>query len=310
MPSFCPDCGSSAPPEARFCMGCGRLRQAAGAATPAVPATPTAPDLPALAPDAAPPAPSGSARPARRVLKWVAIGLAAFLAGGVATAAALYVGDRGGSGHRADRAGPPSGATTRAPGPGPSADASSTATTSGAPTGGPTGNPTGAPVGEPSGGPTGGPAAALPAGFVRKYDPNGFSIAVRRDWQRSPKGTQTDYRAPVGEQYLRVGVIADAPQSSYGNFLGMERGARKRVDYQRVEMRKNTFQDRPGARWEFTYVNDAGDTVHAVDQAYVAADGTEYSIYYECPEALYAPAVDQVFSTALATWSVSGADVD
>ncbi|MFH8633305.1 hypothetical protein ACH4CC_26110 [Streptomyces lydicus] len=288
-----------------------------------VPATPTAPDLPALVPDVTPPAPAPvppfapaeePARPPRRVLKWVAIGLAAFLVGGGATAGALYVKDHGGSSHRADRADKPSGATTGAPGPGPSVAASPTATASGNPTLDPSGNPTGGPSGNPSGGPTGGPTggpeAALPAGFVQKYDPNGFSLAVRRDWERSPKGTQTDYKAPVGEQYLRIGVIANTPQSSYDNFLSMEKGARKRVDYQRVEMRKNTFQDRPAARWEFTYVNDAGDTVHAVDQAYVAADGTEYSIYYECLEALYDPDNDQVFSTALATWSVSATDVD
>ncbi len=286
---------------------------------PPVPATPTAPDLPALVPDVTPPAPAPvpplapaeePARPPRRVLKWVAIGLAAFLVGGGATAGALYVKDHGGSSHRADRADKPSGATTGAPGPGPSVAASPTATASGNPTLDPSGNPTGGPSGNPSGGPTGGPEAALPAGFVQKYDPNGFSLAVRRDWERSPKGTQTDYKAPVGEQYLRIGVIANTPQSSYDNFLSMEKGARKRVDYQRVEMRKNTFQDRPAARWEFTYVNDAGDTVHAVDQAYVAADGTEYSIYYECLEALYDPDNDQVFSTALATWSVSATDVD
>ncbi|MFD8327385.1 PT domain-containing protein [Streptomyces lydicus] len=282
---------------------------------PPVPATPTAPDLPALVPDVTPPAPAPvlplapseePVRPPRRVLKWVAIGLAAFLVGGGATAGALYVKDHGGSSHRADRADKPSGATTGAPGPGPSVAASPTATASGNPTLDPSGSPTGA----PSGGPTGGPEAALPPGFVQKYDPNGFSLAVRRDWERSPKGTQTDYKAPAGEQYLRIGVIANTPQSSYDNFLSMEKGARKRVDYQRVEMRKNTFQDRPAARWEFTYVNDAGDTVHAVDQAYVAADGTEYSIYYECPEAQYDPDNDQVFSTALATWSVSATDVD
>ncbi|MFI9356372.1 PT domain-containing protein [Streptomyces lydicus] len=286
---------------------------------PPVPATPTAPDLPALAPDVTPLAPTPvhplplseePARPPRRVLKWVAIGLAAFLVGGGATAGALYVKDHGGSDRRADRADKPSGATTGAPRPGPSVEASPTATASGNPTGAPTGNPTGSPVGDPSGAPTAGPDAALPAGFVQKYDPNGFSLAVRRDWERSPKGTQTDYRAPVGEQYLRIGVIANTPQSSYENFLSMEKGAEKRVDYQRVEMRKNTFQNRPAARWEFTYVNDAGDTVHAVDQAYVAADGTEYSIYYECPEALYDPAGDKIFSTALATWSVSATDVD
>ncbi|MFG2290467.1 hypothetical protein ACGFOU_30860 [Streptomyces sp. NPDC048595] len=266
------------------------------------PPTPTAPDLPLVHSGQEPaPEPAG---PRRRVLKWLALALAAFLVGGAATAGALYfTHQRGGASRSADhadnkKADQPAPAKSAPPTPGPSATPTATA------------SPGATASGEPTGTPTGGPTAGLPDGFVQKYDPNGFSVAVRHDWKREPKGTQTDYKAPVGKQYLRIGVIAHAPQSSYDNFLIMEKGAKKRLNYQRTELKRNTFQDSPGARWEFTYVNDTGNTVHAVDQAYLAADGTEYSIYYECLEALYDPEADKVFSTALATWSVSDADVD
>lgn len=287
----------------------------APSATPEVgpdvtPPTPTAADLPPVqlgqhpvpAPQvgAAPPGAPSEAPPAprRRAVKWLALALAAFLVGGGATAGALYFKNhRGGSDTKAD---------SKADRP--------AAVKSGQPTHGPTPSvppsPTVTPSGEPTGTPTGEPTAGLPDGFVQKHDPYGFSLAVQHDWKRSTKGTQTDYKAPVGKSYLRIGVIANAPQSSYDNFLSMEKGAEKRTNYQRMELRKNTFQNSAGARWEFTYVNDTGNTVHAIDQAYVAADGTEYSIYYECLEALYDPENDKVFSTALSSWSVSDVDVD
>ncbi|MFE0188245.1 hypothetical protein [Streptomyces sp. NPDC058989] len=277
---------------------------AAAAPAPSAPApappTPTAPDLPLVrsGPDPAP----EPARPRRRALKWLALALAAFLVGGGAMAGALYfTNHRGGDDRSADR-----GDDKKADRPAPAKSAPSAQ----GPSATPTPSPGATASGEPTVTPTDQATAGVPAGFVQKDDPNGFSVAVRQDWKREPKGTQTDYKAPVGKQYLRIGVIANAPQSSYDNFLTMEKGAGKRTNYQRMELKRNTFRGSPGARWEFTYVNDTGNTVHAVDQAYLAADGTEYSIYYECLEALYAPETDKIFSTALATWSVSDVDVD
>ncbi|MEU9119649.1 zinc ribbon domain-containing protein [Streptomyces sp. NPDC048506] len=282
-------------------------------AAPSVPTTapsvpPAVPDVTPVAPDTTPPAPVPPAPAAeeppgtrRRAVTWVALALAAFLVGGGATAGALYLDghkDRpagAGDKHaRSDRPARPS--DSGAPTPDPSASPSSSA------------SPSDASSSSPS--PSASASAALPDGFVQKYDPYGFSLGVKSDWKRSVKGTQVDYTAPVGKQYLRIGVIANAPQASYDNFLSMEKGAAKRTNYQRAELRRNTFQNRPGARWEFTYVNDTGNTVHAVDQAYVAADGTEYSVYYECLDVLYDPENDKVFSTALSTWSVSDLDID
>ncbi|WP_276203816.1 hypothetical protein [Streptomyces albus] len=38
-------------------------------------------------------------------------------------------------------------------------------------------------------------------------DPKGFSVGVMEGWQREPKCSQTDYAAPTGGDYLRIGVI-------------------------------------------------------------------------------------------------------
>ena len=40
-----------------------------------------------------------------------------------------------------------------------------------------------------------------------------------------------------------------------------------------------------------------------MDQAYVAADGTEYALYFEVRDRLWDPSTDQVFRTALKTWA-------
>ena len=278
----------------------------------ATPPTPTAPDLPAVQLRHAPPpgstpaftpaftpAPGDEPRPPRRgAVKWVALALAAFLVGGGGTAGALYFKNR--QDDTGDKADKPAAVTSERPRDDrrPSASPSASAT--------PTGGPSGSPAADPTAG-TPSPGAPLPEGFVRQQDPKGFSLGVMRGWKRSQKGTQIDYKAPAGKSYLRIGVIPGAPQSSYENFSTLEKGARKRTNYQRTELTQNTFRNSAGARWEFTYVNDeTGNTMHAIDQAYVAADGTEYSIYYECVDSLYDPVEDQVFSTALNTWSVGG----
>ncbi|WP_310727736.1 hypothetical protein [Streptomyces sp. N2A] len=293
---------------------------AAGGAPASSPAPPTAapptdaPPTNAPSFDVPPTDAPAQARTRSRGVKWVALALAAFLVGGGATAGALYflahrdAGNHQDAGKQKDGSDQKDGSNQKDAG-GPQSDTAGEAG-GGSDSASPSPSPAPTATGDPAGGPTPGPTAGLPDGFVQKYDPYGFSLAVRNDWTRSVKGTQVDYTAPVGKQYLRIGVIAHAPSSSYGNFVNLEKGAKKRTNYQRVELKKNTFAHRPGARWEFTYVNDTGNTVHAIDQAYVAEDGTEYSVYYECLEALYDPENDKVFSTALSTWSVSDVDVD
>ncbi|UNO41271.1 DUF6350 family protein [Streptomyces sp. MST-110588] len=275
---------------------------------PSVPNAPSAPDAQS-APGEPPAAPAshdttGTATataakaPRRAALKWIALATAAFVVGGGATAGVLYVknkDDRAPTAH--DKPAPAgSGAPARG-GQAPTSSASPDA--SGTPGGTPSGSPSGTPGGSASPG-----AADLPEGFVMRDDPEGFSLATMDGWLRTENGTQIDYAAPTGGSYLRIGVIRDAPSSSYDNFRTLEAHAKTRKNYQRKELTKNTFRGRPGARWEFTYTSDrAGWPIHAIDQAYIAEDGSEYSIYYECRDSFWDPAKDQVFSTALKTWT-------
>lgn len=41
---------------------------------------------------------------------------------------------------------------------------------------------------------------------------------------------------------------------------------------------RNTFRGLPGAIWEYTYQDkQSGEAIHAIDQSYIADDGTEYA---------------------------------
>ncbi|MFE9393361.1 hypothetical protein [Streptomyces sp. NPDC006784] len=245
--------------------------------------------------------------PRRRGLTWAGLVLAAFLVVGAATGGILHL--AGGDGKDGDdtaaaeksaageksspSASPePGDASSRTPGPTPSVSASGAGTEE-----------------DGEGGTPGSPQrTSLPEGFTRADDPEGFSVGVREGWQRTVQGTQIDYEAPGSDDYLRIGIIRNTGQTSYENFRTLEKGAAKRDGYRRLELTANTFRGRPGARWEFVYTSDdTGRTIHAVDQAYVAEDGTEYSIYAESGYDTADPGREQVFSTALRTWDENGA---
>ncbi|MDJ1133772.1 hypothetical protein [Streptomyces iconiensis] len=235
-------------------------------------------------------------------LKWAGLILAAFLVGGAATGGVLLLVQDGDGGKESAAKGSVQEAETEAEGDGkkpeerrPSDGRSSSPGSSASPTG-PTDSGKDGPSVTPS-------AAGLPEGFVMVEDPEGFGVGVMDGWQRVTKGTQIDYEAPTGGDYLRIGIIEDAKVSSYDNFRTLEKQARKRDDYDRIELKENTFQGRPGARWEFTYTSDdSGNAIHAIDQAYVAEDGTEYSIYAESRAFPGDKGENPVFTTAVKTW--------
>ncbi|MBO8188259.1 hypothetical protein [Streptomyces spirodelae] len=248
----------------------------------------------------------------RRGLMWAGLVLAVFLVGGIAAGGAFYLAGDDGKSDSKSAAGKPTKGTTKdsskkqqpadeeQQGPKPAPSDSFGAPVPDDDTG------TGEDVG--AGGSPGSPQTTeLPEGFERMDDPKGFSVGVMEGWQRRTKGTQVDYEAPTGGDYLRIGIIENAGQSSYENFRTLENGARKRDGYRRLELTKNTFRGRPGARWEFVYTSDdSGRTIHAIDQAYVSEDGTEYSIYVENRYDEWDPDREQVFSTALSTWDEDG----
>lgn len=235
------------------------------------------------------PVPAAPARSVRRPLMWVAIGLAAFLVGGAATAGVMLLGDGKNSG---------GGEEAKAP-----------ASQSQAPSGGPTGGDgaSGAPSASASARPGSKPRPPKgepPKGYQRMTSPEGFSLAVPESWRRENKGTnQIDYAGPTGPGHIRVGIVPNAGASAYDHFQEMEKSVGKQEGYQRVQMTANTFMGRPGALWEWTWREKNGEVMHALNQAYVDENGTEYAVMYSERERFY-PDARKVFDTALQFWWV------
>lgn len=244
------------------------------------------------------PAPAPAAERKRKVLLWTATLTVAFLIGGGATAGALIMqkrNDKPGNTQNQNQNKPAVASPSESPktDPPPSQDPSSqqSATPSASPT-----QPTG--------------TGTLPAGFVLKQDPAGFSVGVMDGWSRRQTGSQIFYEAPTGGEYLQIGIVKNTPTSSYENFLGLEQKHLQtpKTRYERSQLIQNTYQGRPGALWEFTHIPEPDEGTlkrHVIDQAFVAADGTEYAILAAGRAELWDASKDVVFSTALNTFRVS-----
>ncbi|MBZ4322769.1 hypothetical protein JNW98_25920, partial [Streptomyces sp. SCA2-4] len=270
--------------------------------------------------------------PARgRALRWTAVGAAAFVVGGVAAAGVLLVhkdgGKDGGKDDRATRQSTSHDRRPDAPAPAPVASgaaASASPAPSDSPSAGPTaGDTPTAGADTPSAGPgsTDVPAGirtAAPGAHEHVTDPSrpapkyyelataseGFSFAVPEGWRREDKGSgQIDWHGPTGPEHLRVGIVKKADQSAYDHFGELERTVAKEDGYRRLQLTRNTFKGRPGALWEWTW-NDHGRTMHAVNQAYVDAAGTEYAILYQGRDGMGDPDDwHRTFDTALEHWT-------
>ncbi|MFJ8821538.1 zinc-ribbon domain-containing protein [Streptomyces sp. NPDC102467] len=220
------------------------------------------------------PPPAGGPRPKRNVGIWVGTIVGTFVIGGGAAAGVLLLQDDGGD----DGNG---GAGKKdAKGNGPVATRTQD---SGDPAASPT--PTPAPTSTAStdvAAPTG--VAEIPAGYHQVVDEKGFSFVIPDVWDRLgvERDSQITYAGSTGMEKYVVGVIPNADYTSYGNLLAMEKHLKEdknKTNYRRILLDTNTFQGVDGARWEYTYENEAGQTVHGVDQSYIVADGTEYTIF-------------------------------
>ncbi|MEU6845240.1 zinc ribbon domain-containing protein [Streptomyces sp. NPDC046716] len=217
-----------------------------------------------LPPPLPPPVPAR--QPDRRVAVWAATLLAALVVGGGAAAGVLLLRDDGDGGTDDARDDTPVAVeTAQTPSP-------TTAT--------PTPTPTVTPdIATPSA-----TTPAVPTGYRRVVDPQGFSFAVPGTWSRTgvKNGSQITYSGGTGQEKYLVGVIPMAPYTSYENLRNLEKHAEedpKKTGYQRIRLEPNTFQGRPGALWEYTYEDESGRLLHGIDQSYIAADGTEYAIF-------------------------------
>ncbi|MET9511226.1 zinc-ribbon domain-containing protein [Streptomyces flavidovirens] len=314
MPPHCPHCGTEVSDDARYCLRCGRERPQPQYVPP-VPleametatATPVNPPPPVhLAPVPAPGPPPSPARqnPAR---VWAATLTAAFLIGGGATAGVLLLSDDGTAPAQSQNDKPvvttsdhPTGSTSSAP----SAPATPTTPQESPDTPVAPQSPE-APQTQQS--PEGPQTPDAPVGFRTVTDPAGFSLAVPELWSRTKAVSgQITYSGSTGMEHLLIGVVPHPPYaSSYDNFLSIEKKARvNQKDFRRLRLERNTFQGRPGAIWEYTFTDkQTGETLHAIDQGYIAPNGTDYSIYTKGRDRDWQYS-RKTFDTALSTWTL------
>ncbi|MFI6726564.1 serine/threonine-protein kinase [Streptomyces atratus] len=206
---------------------------------------------------------------------------AAALVGGGAGLAAMKYGDRADSAAERSRTGTHTTDTPKRPGSPPAA----------------------APKPDPSGN-------GVPKGWHRVDDPEGFSLTVPDGWERRADGNQIDYTPDNGVHYIRIS-IDPAPdfENSYMHMLNLEKQLAKRLPgYQRKTLHSNTYRDREGSLWEFTWTEtkDHPGPRHAIDQMYYGeTGGPEYAMYMTGPASDWDTTREQ-FDTILRGWRAPG----
>ncbi|WP_345660691.1 serine/threonine-protein kinase [Streptomyces venetus] len=170
-----------------------------------------------------------------------------------------------------------------------------------------------------SGGASGSPnsTSAQPGGsgsenWVRHDDPAGFSLSLPKGWKRKPFGPQgelkqIDYTPDGGRHFVRIAVdISPDFGDPYAHQLDLEQQLKDLAAYKRVALERNVYRDRGGALWEYTWIARAKDTKfpgprRAIEETYIARDGTEYALYMSSPAKDWAKARKQ-FTLLLQGW--------
>ncbi|EGE42345.1 protein kinase [Streptomyces sp. SID4928] len=147
----------------------------------------------------------------------------------------------------------------------------------------------------------------IPDGWRRVDDPAGFSLVVPEDWTRQVQDGQIDYTPDGGAHRIRISVDPDPDfEHPYLHMENMEEQLSERLPgYQRIGMEKNTFRDRPGALWEFTWneTKDHPGPRHGIDQMYYGGPGgPEYALYLTAPQEGW-EAGREKFDIMLRSWS-------
>ncbi len=133
------------------------------------------------------------------------------------------------------------------------------------------------------------PEPEIPDGWHRVDDPAGFSLVVPKTWTRQVSEGQIDYTPDDGAHRIRISVDPDPDfDHPYLHMENLEEQVSTRLPgYQRIGMEKNTFRDRPGALWEFTWneTKDHAGPRHGIDQMYYGGPGgPEYALYLTAPQ--------------------------
>ncbi|MGV9496648.1 protein kinase domain-containing protein [Streptomyces sp. NPDC003642] len=161
-------------------------------------------------------------------------------------------------------------------------------------------------------GPSAEPGSSVPEGWTRRDDPAGFSLYLPKGWKRKPFGPQgelrqIDYTPDGGRQFVRIAVDTSPDFSDpYAHQLDLEEQLKGLAEYRRLTLERNVYRDRNGALWEYTWTARAKDTPfpgprRAIEETYVARDGTEYVLYMSAPASDWAKARKQ-FTALLQGW--------
>ncbi|MFF5298913.1 serine/threonine-protein kinase [Streptomyces sp. NPDC013161] len=157
------------------------------------------------------------------------------------------------------------------------------------------------------------PQSSGPANWQVYHDPWGFDVSLPKGWTRkvysdSDGIKQVDYTPDNGKHFVRIAIDTspDFPTAN-AHQLDLEVQLQKLVDYQRVTLEANTYRDRPGSLWDYTWTALAKDTPfpgprRAIEETYMSRDGVEYAIYMSAPAADWATTSAQ-FKTVLQSWS-------
>ncbi|EFL34333.1 protein serine/threonine kinase [Streptomyces viridochromogenes DSM 40736] len=148
--------------------------------------------------------------------------------------------------------------------------------------------------------------------WVRHDDPAGFSLSLPKGWKRKPFGPQgelkqIDYTPDGGRHFVRIAVDTSPDFGDpYAHQLDLEQQLQDLADYKRVTLERNVYRDRGGALWEYTWTARAKDTPfpgprRAIEETYIARDGTEYALYMSSPARDWAKARKQ-FTLLLQGW--------
>ncbi|MFJ3619021.1 serine/threonine-protein kinase [Streptomyces iakyrus] len=167
-------------------------------------------------------------------------------------------------------------------------------------------------VGSDDHNPTDRPGSSVPASWTRYDDPAGFSLYLPKGWKRKPFGPQgelkqIDYSPDGGRHFVRIAIDTSPDFADpYAHQLDLEQQLQRLVDYKRVTLERNVYRDREAARWEYTWTAQPKDIKfpgprRAVEETYIARDGTEYALYMSVPAADWATARKQ-FTSLLQGW--------
>ncbi|MFF1694352.1 serine/threonine-protein kinase [Streptomyces sp. NPDC058257] len=147
----------------------------------------------------------------------------------------------------------------------------------------------------------------IPDGWHRVTDAGGFSLMLPKGWEREANGSQIDYTPDHGRHFVRISVDRNTTfESPYRHQLELEKNLRPKLpNYKRLQLDQNTYRDRQGALWEFSWTAGANDTTagprRAISQSYISRDGVEYVIYMSSPAADWDKA-RQRFDAILLGW--------